>query len=77
MPSAVKLEECFEKKSLLASLTRSESWLNTSAQLSLSALYQGGDPPWSLEVFSESPLEWFCPEVYSPQDLVKGAIFWV
>ena len=42
VPSAVKLEECFEKNSLLASLTRSESWLNASAQLSLSALYQGG-----------------------------------
>ena len=40
--SAVKLEECFEKNSLLASLTRSESWLNASVQLGLSALYQGG-----------------------------------
>ena len=42
VPSVVKLEECFEKNSLLASLTRSESWLNASAWLGLSALYQGG-----------------------------------
>ena len=40
VPSAVKLEECFEKNSLLASLIRSESWLTTSAQLGLSVLYQ-------------------------------------
>ena len=42
VPSAVKLEECFKKNSLLASLPRSESQLNASAQLGLSALYQGG-----------------------------------
>ena len=42
VPSVVKLEECFEKNSLLASFVRSESWLNASAQLGLSALCQGG-----------------------------------
>ena len=42
VPSVVKLEECFKKNSLLASLTRSESQLNASAWLGLSALYQGG-----------------------------------
>ena len=42
VPSVVKWEEFFEKISLLGSLTRSESQLNTSAWLSLSALYQGG-----------------------------------
>ena len=42
VPSVVKLEECFEKNSLLASLTRSESRLNASVQLGLSALYQRG-----------------------------------
>ena len=42
VPSAVKLEECFENNSLLASLTRSESQLNASAWFVLWALYQGG-----------------------------------
>ena len=40
--SVVKSFECFKKNSLLASLTMSESWLNTSAQLGLSVLNQGG-----------------------------------
>ena len=40
--SVVKLYECFEKNSLLASFTMSESQLNASAQLSLSVLSQGG-----------------------------------
>ena len=42
MPSVVKLGECFLKYSFLASLTRLVSWLNTSEQLCLSTLYQGG-----------------------------------
>ena len=66
VPSVVKLEECFKKNSLLASLTRSESWLNTLAWLGLSALYQGRTSCLlELGVFPESPLEWFCPEAYS------------
>ena len=31
LPSVVKLYECFEKSSLLASFTMSESWLNALA----------------------------------------------
>ena len=42
VPSVVKLYECFEKNSLLASLTISESQLNASAWLGLSVLNQGG-----------------------------------
>ena len=42
VPSMVKLQECFKKNSLLASFTKSESWPNVSALLSLSALSQGG-----------------------------------
>ena len=42
VPSMMKLQECFEKNSLLASFTKSESQPNASAQLSLSALSQGG-----------------------------------
>ena len=40
--SVMKLYKCFEKNSLLASLTMSEYWLNTLAQLGLSVLNQGG-----------------------------------
>ena len=77
VPSVVKLEECFERNSLLASLTRLESWLNALVQFGLSALYQGGTSHLlELGVFPELPLEWFHPEAYSPQDLVKGGIFW-
>ena len=39
--SVVKLYKCFEKNSLLASLTMSESWLNALVQL---ALWAGGLP---------------------------------
>ena len=42
VPSVLKLQECFEKNSLLASFTGSKSQPNALAQLSLSALYQGG-----------------------------------
>ena len=42
VPSMARLWECFKKNSLLASLTRSESQPNASAQLGLSALTQGG-----------------------------------
>ena len=42
MPSTVKLSECFEKYSSLASFTKSESRLNASEQLCLSALFQVG-----------------------------------
>ena len=42
MPSEVKLKECLEKYSLLASLTILESWLNASAWLGLSFVNQCG-----------------------------------
>ena len=42
MSSVVKLQECFEKNSLLTSFTKSESQPNTLAWLGLSALLQGG-----------------------------------
>ena len=42
MPSRVKLGECFLKYSFLVSLTRLMSQQNTSEQLCLSTLYQGG-----------------------------------
>ena len=41
MPSVMKLEECFEKNSFLASFTKAESWPNALAWLSLRALSQG------------------------------------
>ena len=42
LPSVVKLYKCFEKNSLLASFTISESQLNALAWLGLSVLNQGG-----------------------------------
>ena len=42
VPSEVKSKECLEKYSLLASLTISESWLNTLACLGLSVVNQCG-----------------------------------
>ena len=42
VPSIMKLYECFKKYSFLASFTKSESLLNASVWLSLSALFQGG-----------------------------------
>ena len=42
MPSKVKSKECLEKYFLLASLTISESQLNTSARLGLSVVNQCG-----------------------------------
>ena len=41
VPSVLKLLECFEKNSLLAFFTMSESKPNASAWLGLSALHQG------------------------------------
>ena len=40
VPSVVKLQESFEKYSFLASFTKSESQLNASRHLCLSALFQ-------------------------------------
>ena len=69
--SVTKLKECLKKNSFLASFTKSESQLNTSLWLSLSALFQGGISH-CLELGGHHVVLDTC----SLQDLGKDAIFW-
>ena len=65
-----KVVGMFSEECLPGFLYQSESWLNTLAQLDLSALLQGKG------VLLGLPLKWFHPKACSPWDLGKGIVFW-
>ena len=65
------------KYSFLASFTKLVSQLNTSEQLCLSALFQGGTSCClELGALLRLPWMWSHPEACCPQGLGKDAAFW-